>query len=44
MGEDASQVRSASAPDVPAGLRNAVLAIIRTAGWANAADAFRRYA
>jgi predicted transposase YbfD/YdcC len=44
MGEDASQVRSGSAPEVLAGLRNAVLAIVRSAGWHNAAEAFRCYA
>jgi predicted transposase YbfD/YdcC len=44
MGEDASQVRSGSAPEILAGLRNAVLAILRSAGWGNAAEAFRSYA
>lgn len=41
FGEDASQVRKDSAPEVMAALRNVVLAILRRAGWANVAAALR---
>lgn len=44
LGEDASQVRSGAAPRVLAGLRNAVLALLRRAGWTNIAAALRHYA
>lgn len=43
MGEDASPVRSGAAPRVLAGLRNAVLALLRRAGWSNIAAALRHY-
>jgi predicted transposase YbfD/YdcC len=44
MGEDASQVRSGSAPHVLAALRNTVIALARGAGWTNIAEALRHYA
>ena len=42
--EDASAIRSGSAPEVMAALRNAHLALLRTAGWRNIAQAHRHYA
>ena len=42
MGEDASQVRSGSAPQVMAALRNTVLAILLGAGATNIAAALRQ--
>lgn len=42
MGEDASQVRTGSAPQVMAALRNTVLAILRGAGATNIAAALRQ--
>ena len=44
MGEDACRVRSGAAPYILAGLRNAVLALIRQANWANIAAALRHHA
>lgn len=41
FGEDASQVRTGSAPQVMAALRNTVLAILRMAGFSNIAAALR---
>lgn len=41
FGEDASQVRSGSAPQVMAALRNAVIGLLRQAGWTNIAEALR---
>jgi len=41
LGEDASQVRAGSAPQVLAALRNAVLALLRHAGYANIAAGLR---
>jgi predicted transposase YbfD/YdcC len=43
-GEDACRVRSGAAPQVLAGLRNAVIAVLRGAGWTNIAAAVRHYA
>jgi len=44
LGEDASQVRSGSAPQILAALRNTVLGLLRGAGWTNIAAALRSYA
>lgn len=44
LGEDACQVRSGSAPQVLAALRNTVIALVRNAGWTNVAAALRHYA
>ena len=44
FGEDASQVRSAAAPEVLAALRNAVVGLLRNAGWDNIAAALRHTA
>ena len=44
FGEDASQVRKGASPEVMAALRNAVIAILRGAGWTNIAAALRHYA
>ncbi len=44
MGEDASQVRKGSAPQVMAGLRNVALGLLRRAGVENVAAALRRHA
>lgn len=44
LGEDACRVRSGSAPQVLAALRNAVIALVREAGWTNIAEALRHYA
>jgi predicted transposase YbfD/YdcC len=41
LGEDASQVRAGSAPQVMAALRNAVLGLLRQAGHTNVAAALR---
>ncbi len=41
FGEDASQVRSGAAPQVLAALRNAVIGLLRDAGWNNIAAAIR---
>ncbi len=44
MGEDACRVRSGSAPQVLAGIRNATLALLRHDGWENIAAAQRLHA
>jgi predicted transposase YbfD/YdcC len=44
LGEDASQVRSGAAPEVFAGLRNAILGLLRQHGWTNIAEALRHFA
>jgi predicted transposase YbfD/YdcC len=44
LGEDASQVRTGSAPEVMAALRNVVLGVLRQAGWSNIAAALRHNA
>lgn len=44
FGEDASQVRSASAPEVLAALRNAVVGLLRQHGYTNIAEALRHFA
>jgi predicted transposase YbfD/YdcC len=41
FGEDASQVRSGTAPQVLAALRNAVIGLLRDAGWINIAAGLR---
>lgn len=43
MGEDGRQVHTGHAPQALAALRNAVLALVRKAGWKNIADALRYY-
>lgn len=43
MGEDACRVRTHSAPQVLAGVRNAVIALARGQGWTNIAAALRHY-
>jgi predicted transposase YbfD/YdcC len=43
MKEDASQVRTSSAPEVMAALRNVVIGLIRQAGGTNVAAALRHY-
>lgn len=44
FGEDGSQVRKGAAPEVMAALRNAVIGILREAGWTNIAAGLRHYA
>jgi predicted transposase YbfD/YdcC len=44
FGEDACRVRSGSAPQVLAALRNAIIALLRGAGWTNLAAAVRHHA
>jgi hypothetical protein len=41
LGEDASQVRKGSAPEVMAALRNTVIALLRQSGTVNIAAAIR---
>ena len=43
LGEDASSVRSGAAPQALAALRNALLTLLRAAGWRNIAAAIRHY-
>lgn len=43
FGEDASQIRTGSAPEVMAALRNAVIGLLRQAGWTNIAAALRHH-
>lgn len=43
LGEDASTVRSGAAPQALAALRNALLTLLRAAGWQNIAAAIRHY-
>lgn len=44
IGEDACRVRTGSAPQVLAGIRNAVIALARRDGHRNIAAALRHYA
>lgn len=44
LGEDASQVRSGAAPEALAGLRNAVLGLLRQHGYDTIAAALRHFA
>lgn len=44
MGEDASRIRSDSAPQILAAIRNAALALLRSGGWSNIAAALRHHA
>jgi hypothetical protein len=44
LGADASQVRSGSAPQLLAALRNALLGLLRQHGWSNIAEALRHFA
>lgn len=41
MGEDACRVRTGSAPQVLAGIRNSVIALLRRDGWKNIAAGLR---
>ena len=41
LGEDGSQVRTGSAPEVMAALRNVVIGMLRAAGWVNIAAGLR---
>lgn len=41
MGEDASRIRSQTAPEVMAGLRNAAISLLRLSGASNIAEALR---
>ena len=41
LGEDASRIRTASAPEVMAGLRNAAISLLRLSGATNIAEALR---
>lgn len=43
MGEDACRVRNGSAPQVLAGIRNAIIGLARREGWTNIAEALRHY-
>jgi len=43
LGEDAHQMHTGQAPQVLAALRNAVLNLVRAAGWTNMAAALRHY-
>jgi hypothetical protein len=43
LGEDAGQQRAGNIPQALAALRNGVLSLLRSLGWANIADALRRY-
>jgi hypothetical protein len=44
FGEDASQIRTGTAPQVMVALRNAVIGLPRHAGWTNIAAALRQHA
>ena len=44
LGEDASQVRCGSIPQVMCALRNAVISLLRTSGYTEIADALRYFA
>jgi hypothetical protein len=44
LGKDASQVRSGSAPEILAALRNALLGLPRQHGWTDIAEALRHFA
>jgi hypothetical protein len=41
LGEDASRIRTAAAPEVLAGLRNAAISLLRLSGVSNIAEALR---
>jgi predicted transposase YbfD/YdcC len=43
MGEDAGSIRTASAPQALAAMRNSLLSLMRVSGWDNMADALRHY-
>ena len=43
LGEDAGQGRAGNIPQALAALRNGVLSLLRSRGWANIADALRHY-
>ena len=43
MGEDAGQQRAGNLPQALAALRNAVLSLLRSRGWAHIPDALRHY-
>jgi predicted transposase YbfD/YdcC len=43
MGEDAGSIRSGSAPQALAAMRNSLLGLMRLSGWENMADALRHY-
>ncbi len=43
LGEDAHQMHTGHAPQVLAALRNALLNLLRAAGWSNMAAALRHY-
>jgi hypothetical protein len=43
MGEDACRVRTGAAPQVLAGIRNAVVALLRHDGWENIAAGIRHH-
>ncbi len=43
LAEDAGQVRTGTAPQALAALRNGVLSVLRAVGWTNIADAIRHY-
>ena len=43
LGEDACQVHSGHAPQALAALRNAVISLLRSAGWHNIAAGIRHY-
>lgn len=42
LGEDASRIRTASAPEAMAGLRNAAISLLRLSGVSNIAEALRQ--
>jgi hypothetical protein len=44
FGEDKSQIRSGSAPQIMAILRNVAITLLRRSGWTNLAQALRTYA
>jgi predicted transposase YbfD/YdcC len=44
LGEDKSQVRTGSAPQVMAAVRNTAIAVVRRAGYANVAEGLRHFA
>jgi predicted transposase YbfD/YdcC len=44
MGEDACRVRTGSAPQVLAGIRNAAITLLRRDGWKNIAAGVRHHA
>ena len=44
LGEDACRVRTKAAPQILAGVRNAVVSLFRRDGWTNIAEALRHHA